>query len=497
MKNIFLLSILLLIAAPSFSQEIGVCGMTAEDQEILVHDRTSVVANRSAINYIPVQFHMVANGDGSNRGQIYPIFDMLDKINKDYAHMGFVFYLKNVKDWGFFNHGNANNSPGSNSSVLIARKKPGAINVFITLTAETGNSSGTGTTLAFYQPGGDFVVVRQNQVNGTNFIFSHEIGHFFSLRHTFYGWENQPYDEQTHGNPIKSLKVPGTNFDIELANKSNCNTAADQLCDTPPDYNFGFSANNCNYSKVVLDSNLDTVKPMVKNFMGYFITCTESASTPHQDERMMDNYFGTNRNYLRSSYIPNTNPVVESAIQVFPAVNQLIPSYNYVDLDWEDQPSADQYLVEIFNGSEYYYDVVKESYYVAQDLLKPKTTYFWRVRGFNDGNTSKIGASRPFRTGDVLSSVQDQDPVLSPIKINPNPVYGSQNVQLSFFANNQGDAQISVIDLSGRILSRDMVDIQYGENDIPLNTNNLSPGLYIVQVAGRGIHQVVKMMIAE
>ena len=96
------------------------------------------------------------------------------------------------------------------------KKDAKALNVFITENAETSSST-IGTVQGYYSSQGDYVIVRKEELIKGNNTLSHEIGHFFSLRHTFYGWENVPYDKNIHGDTIKFLHAPGiTNILVEV-----------------------------------------------------------------------------------------------------------------------------------------------------------------------------------------------------------------------------------------------------------------------------------------
>lgn len=81
---------------------------------------------------------------------------------------------------------------------------------------------------------------------------SHEMGHYFGLKHTFEG----------NGS--------------ELANGSNCATAGDGICDTPADpYKEGDSPaayvdGNCRFISMKKDANGQYYDPLVGNIMSYY-----------------------------------------------------------------------------------------------------------------------------------------------------------------------------------------------------------------------------------
>ena len=114
--------------------------------------------------------------------------------------------------------------------------------------------------------------------NMTIGVFSHEMGHFFGLEHTFGG-------------------------DItELADGSNCATAGDLVCDTPADpYSPGDEQDayitNCVYTYGAIDGNGDYYSAMVNNIMSYYSGCDPQVFTNGQYVRMVDVYSANPRKW--------------------------------------------------------------------------------------------------------------------------------------------------------------------------------------------------------
>jgi hypothetical protein len=104
--------------------------------------------------------------------------------------------------------------------------------------------------------------------------WSHEMGHFFSLFHTF---------ETASG--------------AELVNGSNCTTAGDLICDTPADINPAPVNGACQWSGVYKDANLQLYTPIIGNIMSYHPSVCKTPFTVGQLNRML-NYFISYRNYL-------------------------------------------------------------------------------------------------------------------------------------------------------------------------------------------------------
>ncbi|MNK18868.1 Pregnancy-associated plasma protein-A [compost metagenome] len=97
---------------------------------------------------------------------------------------------------------------------------------------------------------------------------SHELGHYFSLEHTFEGG--------------------GT----ELADGSNCETAGDGICDTPadpyvhPSPTEDYVDGNCHFIFMGQDANGDYYDPLTGNIMSYYPDTCDCGFTHGQLKKM-------------------------------------------------------------------------------------------------------------------------------------------------------------------------------------------------------------------
>lgn len=109
-------------------------------------------------------------------------------------------------------------------------------------------------------------------IGSTSKTLAHEMGHYFSLEHTFTG--------------------SGT----ELVDGSNCTTAGDQICDTPSDpFVMGDNPSNyvdgsCKFISMLQDANGDYYDPMVGNIMSYYPDNCACGFTHDQYMRMAKHY---------------------------------------------------------------------------------------------------------------------------------------------------------------------------------------------------------------
>ena len=224
------------------------CGTSVEDQQVLfksmveLRKRYPNVAASRAVSYIPVWFHMVAKSDGTGRTTQANVAEMLCAWNKIYEDNGLEmqFYIKGFSE---INLDALYNSPQSfaGTNRMVTTKKTDAMNVYLTGNAGDGSNPNE-IVLAYYLNGGstadteytyDWIVCTNSQVNGANAAtIAHEAGHFFTLAHTFFGWEGgqfaptvvspcAPATVSYKGRVIQVEKVART------GTSKNCDVAAD------------------------------------------------------------------------------------------------------------------------------------------------------------------------------------------------------------------------------------------------------------------------------
>ena len=464
MRIFFSLMLFTLIFTNAYSQH-HVCGTTIHDQELMEENfraaHQDLLSLRGDKIYIPVKFHLVGKDDGKGKVTYKSLLNQLNILNRDYAAHNFVFYLKDGYNFGSIDNTKLYDTPRENENQFKPKKDPKAVNIFVVNTI--GDASLGQIVAGYYSPSNDLVVVLKSELDKLSNTLSHEVGHFFNLRHTFYGWEEVPYLEEDHGNPCVISFAPGTNINIEKMNKSNCGNSGDNVCDTPPDYHFdiNYSNNNCFFTKIVRDINGDTIKTMVNNQMSYFSKCDTFKFTVGQEDRMRSNFGNNLRAHLRSTYVPNTDTLPSLTNFIWPQDRDTAYNYTSVDFSWEDQ-SSDYYLLEIQNGSEYYYYFTTATSITVNDL-KAKKQYFTTIRSFNDGYTGTTTASTRFFTGDLQTSTNDVDHNTN-LVVFPNPVSGDK----IFFRlkSNETVNTVNIVDIKGMAQK--------------VNFNNEGNGLYSV-----------------
>lgn len=490
MKYIYAFIIITLALVCTNGQETRYADYHCVDNQEMLTNR--VIENKNALAkgmaftretiYVPVKFHLVAEDDGSGRVDIEDMLDQLCDLNAEFSETGFVFYL----DDGFnlIDNTQAYEAPTLGAGVaemLRARRGVGqeAMNVFVTLNARQGEIE-NGTVLGFYAIENDWIVIRQNQIGNSNNTLAHEIGHYFSLKHPHSGWESEPWEESRHGNPVLINRVNGVQ--IELVDGSNCNTAGDQLCDTPPDYNFGLAWDSrCPPFNVnVQDRNRDTIIPQQNNFMSYFIGCEPYIFSSDQNNLMMAEYNSARRSSIRTGFTPNLADIENTLELVSPDNNTTTEAYNGVLLEWTVVENASTYLIKVRSGQQEIIRFTDQTEIYITEML-PDRTYTWSVTPYNERYTCADKQTNILKTNDVTTATVDPDFVES-VHVFPNPASPGDNIKILIKSNSAMAGLLSVHSITGSRIIQKSQELKTGVNQISLDLNHIKSGLYMLSL---------------
>ncbi len=510
MKKIFLAAFTLLLTVVSLSAQHAPCGTSQHDQfemrERLIRNRANAAHQESAGErdvdyYVPLKMHLVGRGDGTQRVSEALMVDFLCQLNTDYADQDIQFYYD--FPFNYINNDQLFSNPqGSGGGLQITLNKVNdAINIFI-----VGSFQQAGL-LGYYQgpwPSNDFIVIRQSAVIGET--VTHEMGHFFSLPHPFFGWEppsneaDNPYAPQMYqgwSEQFFGLSVgpnsPSYDFGVPVPNEkvdqSNCMTAADAICDTPPDYLFAFSnqQSGCNdWNGGAQDPDGVEVDVMENNFMSYFQGCSDFTFTSDQRDAIIADLESSERSYIRPGYTPDLTEITETINLVEPIGGETTSGYDVVAFDWDPVAGAQKYVLEIsitpaFTIAPQRY-VLDATYKLVYDF-NPNITYYWRVRPLSEYAScgAAYSANGTFKTGTALSAGQID--AVNAWNISPNPVTTSQALNVEIDATQAFEAEINMYNVAGQLVQTiNNQNYGVGTNNVALKTAGLNPGLYIVTI---------------
>ncbi|MCC6599343.1 MAG: hypothetical protein IT223_01560 [Crocinitomicaceae bacterium] len=254
------------------------------DSKVFFKELRGTLPNEAECTYIKkvkrtlqITLHICENEAGSTGVSQAQINSALNLLNSDFAPCGLQFTYclqENMQDFQF----NAFKQGDHEEQMMLMYFKPNTINVYLCSTVETIADGPVNGYTYMPGPGTKDILVISKAGFGTSRTFSHEMGHYFGLLHTF---------ESNNG--------------TELVDGSNCDVAGDLICDTAadPDPNGNANPNNdCNYTgAIVTDSNGDYYVPPTFNIMSYYPNICTCRFTPMQYNRMTSQY-QLNRSYL-------------------------------------------------------------------------------------------------------------------------------------------------------------------------------------------------------
>lgn len=155
---------------------------------------------------------------------------------------------------------------------------------------------------------------------------------------------------------------------------------------------------------------------------------------------------------------------------------------HYEKLSWEEISNALSYHVQLSKANDFSAaNLVEENKYVKTPLfltqkLENLTTYYWRVKAWNEAGESEWSEVRKFTTLDLVSVYEPASLVFGAV-INPNPVSNTTN--LSFSISEESNISIKLVSSNGIVL-KEVVNQHYGigVHQLELNLVEYSAGIY-------------------
>ena len=471
------------------------CGTVGEDAQIIqerLRENKQALYNQPVvmrnIRYIPVKFHLIAKADGSDMVAKHRVLEQLCMLNAHFEEMGLQFYIYNGFNYIYNNTAYSNHSATQNT-IMAFNRSNAAINIFVPENASPGTPTGEGTVLGYYSPVRDWLVIAKGEIGKSGLTFTHEVGHFFSLNHPFLGWDADPWNEATHGNPVMSIFAPNNLNRVELVDGSNCEIAGDEVCDTPADYLFGFGWDNCNFNLQVRDRNNEVLDPDELLWMNYFFSCNFSDYyfSPMQQALIIQDYNSLRRTYIRRNHVPTLTEITERPEHISPGAGEQLGFFNDVNLEWTPVEGAEAYLLQVSQVGTFspaltvFDEVVYGTSKVISNLLANRN-YFWRVRPFSAYRTcTQFSPVTSFRTGTLVSSSEEQ--WAESFSVFPNPASDKQELTVSIQSEAKLEANVRLFSIAGQeVRQYGRYGILAGDNNFSLPLQGLSPGVYLLRI---------------
>lgn len=455
----------------SINAQSSFCGTGIYDQAQLMTLRENLPQYEKTdhgLIYIPLQVHNVGNDNAVGFFSNLIIFEALCTLNQDFLPSGIQFYLENEINYIRNTSWNDHADFEKGEEMMLKNNYPNIINCYL-----VANPAGN---CGYYTYRGDGVALSKNCVGKNSHTWAHELGHYFSLPHTFYGWEGIRYSNGKLTEDYQSQVFTS----IENVERKNCKFQADNFCDTDPDYiSNRWTCSGDGFSGSILrDTKDSTFRVDGSLFMSYSNDDCMKRFSGDQMKAMLNYYNGPRANLKRSNVIPNI--LVQNPISLnFPIDSVVIPSSKIL-LSWQAVPNATYYSLQI-SRTENFTVIVKNlmlnTPYVELDSLISNKNYWWKVRAFSEfdfcGIASEVGL---FRTDQIVSSENPLNGNNKSILI-PNPVFGDQN----FIIQNGKDFNSESFVLSSSFGHQfELYDIKEIGDHLMFSIKDLPEGIYIL-----------------
>ena len=335
------------------------CGTQHIDDEFLDYyfaNRDKFYREYSPTYYIPLAVRLLGDNSGIGYFSFPEVMDAICQLNRDFSSTDLEFflgYIDSIPNDEWYNH----EEYGPGVEMMRQSNISGMVNSYI-----VGDPAGN---CGYYASQGNAVALKKSCTGPNDHTWAHELGHFFSLPHTFRGWEGIDYEYRTPTSEY-SNQVRRT---IEKVDDPNCSSAADRFCDTPADYlsfRWGCDSNSMSLAPLKdvndVDFNADGTL-----FMSYSLDNCGSRFSWEQVDAMRANI------EVRRSNLINLEPQhlqIENQEFVgnYPLDSTTIPHRDIL-FDWDDVENADAYYVEVSRTPFFTYIVAKDIVYESEFLV--------------------------------------------------------------------------------------------------------------------------------
>jgi len=431
--------------------------------------------------YIAMTIHVVGTDEGKEYIGGNVILDALCALNEKYAATGLQFFVKGdiqyINNSILFDHDKTTFPQIPN---LFSRYNvPETVNVYFV--RDPMDACGYN-----YMPGGKSmaVVLSNDCTNGRDANWAHEMGHYLSLPHTFYGWEMENVDPSKPAPHETNMGI-----EVEMANGSNCSLAGDGFCDTPSDYLSGRW--ECDSKGISVIKQMD---PDGNYFcsdgsliMSYSLGICANRFSPSQ-VGAMHSYLGEAlpHHFMPTAPCSNIEPVGD--ILQFPGNKVVVSSYNRrIMFQWNHAENASGYLLEVSLlanfGTVVYRGITRDTSVEVANLSSTRP-YYWRIRPFNAMFACKsYSTSRSFTINQSTTALPLLETVHE-LALFPNPIQPGEPIRLRFEADENMALNAVLVNALGEVVHQQKIQTSIGSNDYLIKPNLLPVGLYHLWLRG-------------
>lgn len=505
--------LLICICYPAFTQEVAPCGTPAIKSAWLTAFQQrpkQYFKQQDSVLQVPISIHSVADNDGNGHFGTTKLLDALCALNADFEATNIQFYLAQdiqlINNSAFIEH----ETVVDGGQLMQQYDIPNTVNTYFVRNA-AGNC---GYNLPWASIAVSKICAGENKTT-----WAHEIGHHFTLPHTFLGWEGGiahdgsiPVDYEVpapafvlydYTNFKDNLLVDTLIIDTALVEKidgSNCHLAADGFCDTPPDYlSIRWNCDRTGISSTrQTDPNNEKFRSDGSFIMSYADPDCTSQFSPSQIAAMRA-YLLEERTDLFLEQPPLNQSITEKTILTSP-INEEAVAINNINLSWLPVANATHYIVDVSSRSSFPAGLTS-TYETTQTSIFPtglrlNRTYNWRVRPYNPSYTcAAYTETASFNVVEATTSIPTIDGVET-MTIYPSILPIGKPLILSLTTTKSITGQLRLMDLTGKIIHHQEVQYTKGSQEVTVETTKLTAGLYIIGLqTTKG--QIVKKIVVQ
>ncbi len=455
------------------AQSLNFCGTSFQTQKNIIqlakNKFTSSEIESNALVYIPIQVHMVLNDNGTTDMGPLRLRESICTLNSDFLPTGFQFYMEDEVHYILSSKWNDHDY---NNGLEMMRKNnvSNVVNVYL-----VNNPAGN---CGYFTYDGDAVALSKSCTGKASHTWAHEFGHYFSLPHTFFGWEGINYESSKPTSDYQNKVFTR----IESLERLNCQTQADNFCDTNPDYISYRWGCNGEDSSMLLQFDVNG-KPFRSDGSLYMSYASDNCMSRFSDEQMraMRSNYNTSRTDLHRN--TTLKALIKNEPYQISPIDSSITKTN-VGFYWDKVENAEAYLFQLSKTSTFTVLIrnttLSQNYLSVDSLLNGKR-YYWRI----------IPICRQDFCTDVLKSATFLVDINASINytesdnliIYPNPVMQGQVIEIHL-QNHIDQKSIKIFTANGVVVN-DITELQFYQNSVILNTSKLQPGVYAISIQNK------------